>query len=84
MKPSAREAISSDIAQVVHKTEEIMRQDLQDTGVTDVAIDALSGISTTSCEKEESALTTTVPILVECFKAHPEKPQALSVVSVLM
>lgn len=83
MKAEAREAISSDISQVVHKVLEIMRENTQDVDIVAVAIDALRSISSTLCQKEESALADAVPVLVDCFKAHPERHQTLDVVSIL-
>lgn len=84
MKPSAREAVSSDMAQVIQKVQDILHQSIRDTGLMDVAIKALAVISSSSCQKEENALFSSVPVLIECFKAQPGKHQALAVISALM
>ena len=72
------------MAQIIDKIQVVLRQSIRDTSYMGVAIKALAGISSTSCQKEENALFATVPILIECFQAHPDKPQALSVVSALV
>lgn len=83
MKAEAREAISNDVAQIVDNTKELLAKNITDSTIVDATTQALMGISSTLCTKEEGPLTNVVPVLIDCFKAHPENPQGLAIISLL-
>ncbi|KAL5525140.1 UTP10 [Sanghuangporus sanghuang] len=82
MKAEAREEISPVIGQIITRMTELMPA-LQDGETISEGMKALMSIGESASSKEEPALTSVVPIIIDIIKKYPGVSQAIGVVPVL-
>ncbi|KAI5117129.1 hypothetical protein M0805_007713 [Coniferiporia weirii] len=83
MKTEAREAVTSVMAQIVDRITEILPS-VHDTLIIIGSMKALLSITPTSSPKEESALTSVIPVVINIIDKHPDIHQAMALVPVLI
>ncbi|EJD05052.1 uncharacterized protein FOMMEDRAFT_105292 [Fomitiporia mediterranea MF3/22] len=82
IKTEAREEISSTMAQIVTRMKDLVPS-FQDTTTIAEAMKALLSIGSTSCAKEESALTNMIPVITDIVRKYPGICEAVAVLPVL-
>ncbi|KAH8112066.1 hypothetical protein DFH11DRAFT_1788270 [Phellopilus nigrolimitatus] len=76
MKAEVREAVSSVMTQIVNRIKDILPSALDSATISE-SMRALLSIGSSSCAKEEFALTSVVPIVIDIINKHPETQQAI-------